>query len=169
METKTVTELFSPEDIRRLENAIRRWRIALIAVSAAALTACVIFCLLTRTGNETRMELSAVVTWTLAGWFVLYQRRFALLEAKRELQHAETVRTGPRERLCGEVTVTAERLRIRGSIAIRRVSVRLDDGTEKRLNVCESGAEKLRSAGKRLTLYTVYNYVAAWEDSHEDP
>ena len=162
-------ELYSREEIARLQRKIRVWRTALWALSAAALALCVLFCLRTRTGNAARMEAYAVAVFTLCGWFVLYVRRFVIDSSRHALTHAETMLSGERTALTGAVTVSEETVRIKNSIAVRRVYLRQPDGEEKRLSVSEEKAEALRSLGREMTLHTVYNYVAACEVLDEGP
>lgn len=159
---ETMTPLYSPEDLRRLEKKEKITAVFCAALAVAALFACVTLCLLTTSRNAWRMELACIGIWTLAGWVVLYLRRFTVAEARLERQHAEMLSRGEApETLRGRVTVTAEKLRIVGSIRITIVLLENESGT-RRLKVCTSRARKLREAGENLTLYLSNGYIRGY-------
>ena len=158
----TMIPLYGPEDLRRLDNRIRFTRCLCWALGLAALAVCVTMCCLTTTGSAGRLELCCIAVWTLAGWVVLYLRRFTVAEARLERQHAEMLSRGEApETLRGRVTVTAEKLRIVGSIRITIVLLENESGT-RRLKVCTSRARKLREAGEKLTLYLSNGYIRGY-------
>ena len=157
-----MTPLYSPEDCSRLERKIRFTRLFCWGLGAAALLACVTLCALTNSANAGRNELACIVLWVLAGWVVLYLRRFTLREAQNERQHAEMLNSGTAECVTGRVTVTKERMRIVNSIRFTVVRVETEEGL-RRLRVCTSREKKLRAAGETLTLYAVNGYVAGYE------
>ena len=157
-----MTPLYSPEDCSRLDRKIQATRAVCCCLAAAALIACVTLCVLTDSANAGRNELACIAIWVLAGWVVLYLRRFTLKEARDERQHAEMLHSGDKETLRGRVTVTKERMRIVNSIRFTLVSVENEQGT-RRLRVCTSREKKLRAAGDTLTLYVVNGYVAGYD------
>ena len=71
------------------------------------------------------------------------------------------LRSEPRERIEGPVTVTDERLRIRGSINVRRVEVASETGTQ-RVLVHENRAKRLAELPV-TAVYVAHGYVAAAE------
>lgn len=156
-----MTPVYSPEDLRRLEKKRRNTTLFCWLLGLAALGTCVALCALTRTANAERMELACIVIWTAAGWLILYLRRFVVTEAGYERQHAEMLRQGEAETICGRVTVTGERLRIIRSIRITSVLVENESGT-RRLKLCTSRENKLKAAGDRLTLHVVNGYIAGY-------
>ena len=158
---KRIVELYSDAELARLERRIKRWRIALWVLAAAALAACVGMTALTDTGNAARMETAVIAVSTLAGWIFIYGRNFVVAAGRRELSHALMLREEERQRVEGTVTVTGERVVIRRSITARRVEV-TEDGKTTRLLVCESRAGKLAAAGA-VALYTAHSYAAAYE------
>lgn len=156
-----MTPLYSPEDIRRLERKVKSSRLLCWLLGLGALAACVLFCSLADSGSAEKMELACIVTWTLAGWLVLYLRRFVTVETKHELQHAGMLNSGEAETLRGRVTVTKERLRIVHSIRITIVQLENAEGV-RRLKVCRSREKKLKAAGEELTLWLVNGYIAGY-------
>ena len=158
---KRIVELYSDAELARLERRIKRWRIALWVLAAAALAACVGMTALTNTGNAAQMEIAVITVSTLGGWIVIYGGNFVVTAGQRELGHALMLREEERQRVEGTVTVTGERIVIRRSISARRVEV-VEGEKTRRLLVCESRAKKLAAAGA-VTLYTAHGYVAAYE------
>lgn len=156
-----VVELFGDTDLKRLRRQIGRRRAFHIALAALALAVCLGLIALTNTRNAARMELTAIIVSTVAGWIVIYGSVFTVRARARELRHAVMLRGEEREAVCGDVVVTDERIAIRRSITARRVEVR-GEGETRRLMVCESRADALAAAGAR-TLYAVHGYVAAYE------
>ena len=165
----TCTELFGAGELARLRRRHKRWIIALTAVGAAALAACVTFCALTRTGNAARMELSAVAVSTAAGWFILYCARFVVRRDRGEIGHAHMLLTGERVPVTGFLELAPETVRIPGGVELRRVWV-TDGDKPQRLSVLARKAAALEAvSGRRVTLYTVNGFAAAYEVCHEDP
>ena len=156
-----MTPIYSPEDLRQLEqkrtvSAALCWILGL-----GGFAVCVTLCALANTRNAQKMELHCIAVWVLAGWVVLYLRRFALQETRLELQHARMLAAGEAETVCGRVTVTKERLRIINSIRITMVELE-NEGGKRRLKVCTSREKKLKAAGDELTLYLVSGYIAGY-------
>ncbi len=162
--TVQIMELYSDSDMSRLGRKVSVWTRTLCGVAAAALAACVIMAATANTANAGRMELGAVATSTVAGWFVIYCGIFVVSRAKRELAHAKMLKQETRERVEGTVTVTRERLAIRKSIIALRVDVAGSAGT-KRVLVTEQKGEALAKAAAAgvSAVYTAHGYVAAYE------
>ena len=160
----TIRELYSRQDIKRLEQASKRAGLAAALIAAATLIACVILCCLTDTDNAAAMEKAAVAVSVAGGWIVIYLRNWPVKELRAECGHAQMLLEGERETLEGVLTLSKQRMRIRGSI--RFYPLTLTDGNEtRRSKVIASRAEALRAMeGKRLRLYAVNGYVAAWEE-----
>ena len=158
---KEIVELYGDADMARLKRRITRWRVALWALAAAALAACVVMCALTGTANAARMETTVIVVSVLTGWIVIYGGVFVVSASRRELSHAEMLRSEERQKVTGTVTLTAERVAIRHSITARRVEVQ-GEGKPIQLLVCQTRAETLAAAGA-CAVYTAHGYVAAYE------
>lgn len=154
---RNIMELYTEEDIALLERRVKRHRAALIVLAAAALIACIVLAALANARNAGKLELAAVLVSTVAGWICIYDGVFTVSAGKKEIGHANMLRSEPRERIDGPVTVTDERLRIRGSITVRRV----ETGTQKAL-VHENRAKRLAEL-PAAALYVAHGYVAAVE------
>ena len=154
-------ELYGEADIQKLRRRVKGWRIALGALAAAALAACIVMVALTGTANAAQMELAVIVTDIAAGWVIIYCGTFAAAAVRRELEHALMLEKEERTRLSGTLTVTGQRVLIRRSIAARQVELR-ENGEVHRLLVCESRAKTLEKA-EAAALYVAHGYVAAYE------
>ena len=110
------------------------------------------------------MEKAAVLSSILGGWIVIYLYNNPVKDLRYELGHAQMLLDGERETLEGVLALSRQRMRIRGSI--RFYPLILTDGDEtRRSKVIASRADALRAMeGKRLRLYVVNGYVAAWEE-----
>ena len=155
-------ELFSCAETARLERR-RKAGMLLAALSAlAGLTACIVLCCMTSTANAAHMEPTVIAAGVLGGWLAFAFWSLVAQDAKLEKGHAQMLLAGERTAVPGTVCVTDERLRIRGSITIRKVTV--DNGTSvRKLNVNERKAKALQAAGPDITLYAVNGYAAAYE------
>ncbi len=161
---ETIRELYSRQDLQRLEKTSKRAGLAAALIAAATLIACVLLCCLTTIDNAAAMEKAAVAVSVLGGWIVIYLYNNPVKELRYERGHAEMLLEGERETLEGVLTLSKQRMRIRGSI--RFYPLTLTDGNEtRRSKVIASRAEALRAMeGKRLRLYVVNGYAAAWEE-----
>ena len=157
-------ELFTDDDITRLERRLRAFRAASAGLAGAALAVCILLCALTNTANAHRTEPAVMAVSALAGWAVISVRLFGADETRRTLDHARMLRESERIRLPGGVDVTPERLRIRKSIAFRVLRSRADP--ERRLKVIECRSGALDAAGGKIAaVYLANGYVAAWEET----
>lgn len=153
-------DFYRPEDPDRLKEKEKRERAWVWTLSGLTLALCVLFCCLTTTANADRMELATLITSCVGGWLVIYRRVFGMQEARHEREHASYLLTAERTTARGRLTITKDRLRIRGSIRIRILL--LEDGTKtRRLKVNETKVRALRPFdGKDVTLTLAGGYVA---------
>ena len=151
---------YRPEDLDRLKTKEMQARTWVWALAGLTLALCVLFCFLTNTANASRMEIATLITSCVGGWLVIYGRTFGVQEARHEREHAAYLIGEERTSVRGKLTVTKERLRIRGSIRIRILL--LEDGKKtQRLKVNETKVRALRPYdGKTVTLVLAGGYVA---------
>lgn len=159
--TGSTVEIYDDEELGRIRRRIKVWKTALCIIAAAGLAVCIALAAMTGTANADKMELTAVAVSTVTGWIVIYGAIFVVTAGKRELRHADMLRSEERERLEGTVTVTDKRLIIRKSIAMRRVELSTEDGVRKLL-VAERRAGAL-AAADATAIYIAHGYVAAYE------
>ncbi len=156
------TELFTDAELARLKRKRKSALTAAALIGGLALLCCVALCALARTENADRLALTAIAVSTVGGWAALSLLMFPAADAKCELRHAEMLRAGPEETLCGTFAFEPGVLRIIGSIRFRTLRLRTAEG-ERRVKVCASRAPKLPE-GRALRLYIVNGYAAAWEE-----
>ncbi len=161
---KTINELYSPEEISRLEIKKKKWRAVFWCIALGALAGCVGLALGTRTANEPQMQRSAILLSTAAGWVDLYIRRFVISALGHEITHAGMLLESERQSCEGVLTVTKERLRIRNSVTIRMLQLE-NGGKPQRVKVIETKVGALEALnGRRVRLWTANGYAAAWEE-----
>ncbi len=158
----TRTDLFPDAELRRLEKKKKRAEAAAALIGGLALLCCVLLCVFTRTANAQRMELSAIGVSILGGWAVMSLLFFPAASSRHELRHAQMLRGGPEETVCGAGVYEPGALQIRGSIRFRTLRLRTVEG-EKRVKVCASRASTIPE-GRALRVYTVNGYAAAFEE-----
>lgn len=156
-----ITELYTDADMARMEQRVKRWRTALLALAAGALAVCVGLVAAAGTMNAQRMELATIAVSTVMGWVAIYGVVFKLTPVRRELAHARMLRREQRQAAQGRIVVTDERFTIRKSVPVQRVEVRDGEQTQRFL-VCAGRAEALAAAGTGV-LYTCHGYAAAYE------
>ena len=156
-------ELYRPEDLSRLTEKRKRWRVLLLFLMALALGLCVLLCCLTNTRNAAKMELAVILTSTLSGWVLITLRYELLVLVRREAEHTSHMLSGPRVTRTGTLSLTEDTVRIPGSIRVRRLT--LQEGKDiHRLSV---NAAKLRELGELprvVAVTTVHDYVVALEE-----
>ena len=110
------------------------------------------------------MERLTVGASVLGGWLLIYLRVNTIADLRHEITHAKMLLEEERTAVEGVLSVSRERMRIRGSI--RFYALTLTDGEERRRGmVIASRAELLRAKeGERLRLYLANGYAAAWEE-----
>ncbi len=160
--TCKVIELYSSEELHKMEQTNRHWIIGLSMFSAAALAVCISFALRTRTLNAMQMELSAVAVSTVAGWIVLYFALFRVRTGRREIQHAVMLQDEVRDRYEGTVSLQKEQFLIRKSVPVQRVEVQDENGEIVRLLICSNKSNTLAQAHP-TAVYVTHGYVAAYE------
>ena len=157
-------ELYTAEDLAGLEQRRKGAVAALLIAAAATLAVCVLLCCLVGRFDPAKLEKATVAVSILGGWVCIYLFNNPVQDRKHELTHAQMLLEGEREALEGVLSVDRQRMRIRGSIRFYPLALR--DGAEsRRSKVVAARAAALRAQeGKRIRLYTVNGYAAAWEE-----
>ena len=157
---ETDDRLYSPGDIRRLEKKKQYTAAALRVFAGALIVLCAGLAMLTTTATAAATERAVMLISGAGGCLWLYLRRFLLSETGHELSHARMLSEETGETLHGLLTVTEERMHIRGSITFRTVLLS-GDGGERRLKVIESRAGALKALeGRTAKVRVVNGYVA---------
>ncbi len=163
---KTV-EFYTSETVARLEKRYRTWRTVLYIVCGAALAFCIATVALTRPANVRYTRPAVLITSALAGSFAIYAGAFPVLGSKRAAQHAKTMLTDGREIISGAATPGARDFRIRGSVTVRPVTVKTEDGTEN-VRVDAELAKMIPSDGKARDYYVCHGYVVGYGEAEDE-
>ena len=161
-------ELYAQKQAQALRLRARCWSVAVFAAVALALVGCIVCCCLSSTATAERMERTAIILSTAAGWFVIFALTVLVFPNRYGAQHEENILCGERETVTGVISVEPEVLQIPKSIAICKVVVR-SGAFERRLSVRADKVKLLQAyEGQALTLHTVYGYIAFFEEPHEN-
>ena len=166
----TKTELYHPEDPENLKRRHDAWRTAVWLIAAAALVACVLFCVFTNTANADRMELWAVAVFAAAGWVVIYLSTFTVAALAHEGDHARRMLAAEKTVIRGRVKMERETVRIHKSIYVRRLTVTERDRTRHLyVDACRATAlERVLGGEERICeLDVAGGYVTAFVVHHE--
>ena len=161
-----IMELYEPERLAKLEKRRALTKKLLIALALGALAVCVTLTARVNTRNIYQMLLACICVSVGAAWIIIYFGVYVVRDGGRELEHAKHLTEGERESVTGRVSLQKLKVRIRGSVTLRKVRVDTDKGPVS-LSVHIDKADQLRRAGERLTLYTVHGYVVAFRKAEE--
>lgn len=161
-----IVELYEPERLARLEKRCALTKKLLIALALGALAVCVTLTARVNTHNIYRMLLACICVSVGASWIIIYFGVYVVRDGGRELEHAKHLAQGERQSVTGRVSLQKLKVRIRGSVTLRKVRVDTDKGPVN-LSVHIDKADQLRRAGEWLTLYTVHGYIVAFQKAEE--
>lgn len=159
--------LYGSEELTKARTAWKRVRRAMLAVAAAGLVLCVLFCCCTTRRNQDVTLRLTVGTSVLAGWIVIFLSHSRLEQAQARARHAELMLTGPREKFSGRFEKLAGVYRVKKGVSIRKVRLE-EEFHETMLTLSDEKAPLVpdRFTG---TVETVYDCIVAWaEDAPEE-
>ncbi len=159
-------ELYLETELERERARKKRAGIAMIAVAAAGLLACVLFCVFTKRKNLTVMLPLTVCTSILAGWIVIFLSHTAYGDAKAAIRHREMLAEGERELFCGRIEKTDEVYRVRKGIRVRKVRVKSEE-RETTLMISEALSGRLPDAFDG-EVEASYDFVVAYGVNGDD-
>ena len=114
-------ELYNPEALLSMQAKKKRVGIAMLAVAAAGLLACVILCILTTRSNYGTMLWTTVGVSILSGWTVIFLSHAVYEPTKSGVRHMKMVEEGERKTIRGRFEKTNEVRYIRHGVTLRRV------------------------------------------------
>ena len=157
-----MTQLYTAEQVALLKEKYKNQKIFAIGFGAAILLALIVICALTNTANAAFNESLAQVIVILGGIALIYFCLNILRATGAEIRHASMLIEDERETLVGTFEMDPDDVWIRGSIHIRHILFRTEDG-KKRLNVIANKAKELEELNGRVRFETAHSYVAAYE------
>ncbi len=157
--SENVIELYSDEDVARLRQKIKRWTVGLCILAGIALAVCIAMAAIAGTATADQLEFATIAVSTVAGWVVIYDAIFVVSAKRKELSHAEMLKSEQWERMKGRPVLTGRQVRIKKSIVAKQVELQ---GSGQEVLVCETKAKILEKADA-IAVYTAHGYVAAYE------
>ena len=159
--------LYTPERAERMGRRARLGCALAWSLSLCALAACVLLCLNTRTGNESRMFVSTVAVSTLGGWTVMALLFFFSFPSRAEYRHMRGILQGEAEEAEGVLSLTDAYFAIPHSITVRRATME-SDGKTLALQADAALSRALPPSGSRVRVRVVRKYITAWEACDAD-
>lgn len=159
--------LYPPEEAEQLHRRSRRSGRWILCIGAAALILCVTLCFFVRTGNASRLLTWVIAVSTLSGWACILIGALVYFPARAEADHMRGILSETPEERRGTLSVSPLLFHIPRSVTVRRAI--LTDGEEKTtLHVLARKAKKLPAGDVYLRVYTVRNFITAFEECHEN-
>ncbi len=160
-------EFYSQQETARRERTARVWFGIICAAAILTLIGCILFCCSWTTADAARLERDTIILSTAGGWFFIAIWSAVVLPQYRAQIHERNILCEARETITGVISVEPEVLQIPKSIAICKVVLKNERGTQ-RLSVRADRAKHLKPlCGRKLTLQVVHGYIAAFEEHHE--
>ncbi len=165
MENKTVW-LYSENDLEAVLKKKKGCTFAALALACAGLIVCVFCAFHAKDADALNWFKIAAAVSLLAGWTVITLRVFVIEPLKAAEKHIRTMFGGEYEKVAGSFSLTGERIDIRKGVSMYRVCV---DGNEaiSSMSIYEKKA-KLFDAEKAALVYSVYGFIAGYEEQNED-
>lgn len=161
-------ELYPAERETKLVRENRIWTSVALTLAALLLAGCIVLCLTSRTVNEDRHELIALILSGFGGCAVIWIWSRRVRACRSELRHLSVLHEGETEVLHGVVTLLPGRFQIPGSVSVQTLRVQSAGGETRRVSVISRCARHFRDCPEPLTLYTVHGFVVAYESKVED-
>ena len=158
----SIVELYDPRQMARMGKRRRTAKILLWLLALLALGVCVVITAGVNSHNIYRRLLACICVSVGAAWIIIYFGIYTVRDRGRELAHALRLQGEPRGVVEGKVSVLKLKVRIRNSVTLRKLRVETAEGPVS-LDVLIDKADQLKKAGPKLRLYTVHNYVVAYE------
>ena len=161
-----MTPLYDPH-----EKALARRSLSLCAMlsallALAPLAACVFLCTEVNVLNEGSIRLQVTLISSAAGWIILLIADIYWFPVRAEYRHAERILQKEPASLSGVVERLSAPLRIRGSIDIREVILKTDDGN-RRLLISKKRSREFPGPGSAVSVMTADGFITAFEVRHE--
>lgn len=154
--------LYTPEEAQRWR---RRTRISLafcIVLAVLVLAVCILLCTRVNTANASRLLLTNIILFALAGWTVILTLYYVYVPAKAQTVHIEGLLAEEPQLHEGIYTLQESTFRIPKSITVRSVSIATEEGAAS-LHVSAALARQMPPSGTRLHVWTVRRFIIAYE------
>lgn len=157
-----MTDLYTMDEARRMKKRADFGRAAALALALISTAACAVLCFFVNTQNAHALFAAVLMVFTLGGWAAIVINRLISRPARAEAAHMQGILAGEREEMEGEITLQKNVLQIPKSIQVQKVHLKNESGTVL-LNVDARLSSRLPGNGKRVRLWCVRKYIAAFE------
>ena len=157
-----MTELYHPEEEKRLSRLAACSLAAAVGILAGALILCVGLCFRVNTGNAGWMLRKAVVCSTLGGWIAMALYFWVYRPSRAESRHMAGILAGEKQEYRGYLTVDSAERQLPCSISVRRAA--LENGGETVHLILDARlARRLPPSGAFVRVAAVRKYITAYE------
>ncbi|MBR4501048.1 MAG: hypothetical protein IKP22_04065 [Clostridia bacterium] len=137
-----------------------------VVLALAAFAACICLCAGVNVLNENRIRLLATLVFSFAGWIILLGADLYWFPALAEYRHAERILKKEPVCLSGVVERLSAPFHVRGSIDMREVILKTDNGN-RRLLISKKRSRDFPVPGIAVSLMTAEGFITAFEVRHE--
>lgn len=154
--------LYTPEEALHWRRRMRGSLVFCIVLTVLALAVCVLLCTQVGTANASRLLLTNVILFTLAGWADILILYYVYAPARALSVHMDGILAETPQVHEGVYTLKPGSFRIPGSITVRNAAVEAEDGAHS-LHVSAALVRQLPDSGTRLRVWTVRRFIIAYE------
>lgn len=165
MDNKTVW-LYCENDLAAVLKKKKAFAFAALVLACAGLGVCIFCAVHARDAAAMTWFKTAASASVLSGWGVISLRIFALAPLRAAEKHIRTMLAGETEKVAGSFIVTGDRIDIRKGVSMVKVRVCGNEAISS-LSLYDKKA-KLFNAENALAAYTVYGFIAGYEERNED-
>jgi hypothetical protein len=146
----------------KYQKRARRCLWFVVALAVLGLAACIFMCTKVRTGNASRLLAAVILTSVLTGWAAILLIGFVQRPAKAQAGHMLGLMNAEAETLTGTLSLEKGAFRIPGSIVVKKVRLRTEDGVLT-FNLNARFAAKLPPEGTPVKVTVRRKFITACE------
>jgi hypothetical protein len=146
----------------KYQKRARRCLWFVMALAILGLAACIFMCTKVRTGNASQMLTAVILTSVLTGWAAILLIGFVQRPAKAQAGHMLGLMNAEAESLTGTLFLEKGAFRIPGSIVVKKVRLRTEDGVLT-FNLNARFAAKLPPEGTPVKVTVRRKFITACE------
>ena len=161
-----MTELYSPDELRRMHSCARICLILGIGIMVLTLACCVTLCFHVRPNNTKQILVTVILLSTLAGWCMILLINLGYLPAIAEARHIEHLNKGTETEYAGRISINKKQFKIPRSVNVNKVKV-TEGEVSHSLSVNARKLRLLPPDGTRVRLKSMHGFITAFEVSNE--
>lgn len=164
---ETVISFYSKEETLRAKQRAKRLKILCVILAAAALTGCVLLCVLLKTKTEALYRLLITALSSLAAGACVCVYMLGIRPARAFYTHADGLDAAEKEEAEGVLLPGKEYFSIPKSVAVCRIRLQQSEEQVLRLSVRNDKEKLLPAPGTRLKVTAARKYIMRAEISGE--